>query len=188
MQNPGDVTQLLSRVGAGETGASEQLFGLLYGELHSLAERLFRSQKADHTLQPTAVLHEAYMKLVGAEGKFQDRVHFFSTAARAMRQVLVNHARDRGAQKRGGGPAEWRRITLSDAPATSGAGRQLDAIAIHDALEELAKLDRRQAQIAELRFFGGLTTTEVAEALGIAPRTVELDWKMAKDWLARRLD
>jgi RNA polymerase sigma factor (TIGR02999 family) len=184
--DPGNVTRLLQRIGAGEKAATEELFALLYGELRALAGGLFRSQKKDHTLQPTAVLHEAWLKMANAPAAYADRVHFFAVAARAMRQVLVNHARDAAAEKRGGG-AERRRVTISEAAAAGGGSDPLDVIALHDALDELKALEPRQAQIAELRFFGGLTTPETAEALGVATRTVELDWKMAKDWLARRL-
>lgn len=179
----GEVTVLLRRLKAGESGAAEELFALLYSELRAIAGSLFRSQRQDHTLQATAVLHEAYLKMVRG-GEYADRTHFLSVAARAMRQVLVNHARDRAAQKRGGGAGA--RVTLAGI-AESPASDALDVLAVHEALEELQRLDERQARIAELRFFGGLTTEEAAEALGVSPRTVELDWRMAKDWLARRL-
>jgi RNA polymerase sigma factor (TIGR02999 family) len=178
---PGDVTLILNRVREGREDASGELFGLLYGELRGLASSLFRSQRSSHTLQPTAVVHEAFLKLVKAPTPWEDRAHFFAVAAKAMRQVLVNHARDRAALKRGG--ADARRVTMSDAAEAP----KLDVLEIHEALNELAKLDERQARIAELRFFAGLSTKEVAEVLGIAPRTVELDWTMAKDWLAQRL-
>jgi RNA polymerase sigma factor (TIGR02999 family) len=182
--SPGDVTLLLHRLRDGEPDAAAALFERLYGELRALAGALFRSQKASHTLQPTAVVHEAFLKMAaGAEWK--DRAHFFAVAARAMRQVLVNHARDGAAQKRGG-PAPLERVTLSGV-ADSAFERELDVLAVHEALDELARLDERQARIAELRFFGGLSNPEVAEALGVSLRTVELDWKMAKDRLARSL-
>ena len=180
----GDVTVLLGKLRQGEAGAADQLFSMLYTELRSLAAGLFRSQRASHTLQPTAVLHEAYLKMVKAPGEWKDRAHFFAVAAKAMRQVLVNHARDQAALKRGGKNAE--RVTLEGLPAGA-PGEAAEILALHDALEELAKLDARQARIAELKFFAGLSTEEVAEAVGIATRTVELDWKMAKDWLSARL-
>jgi len=180
----GEVTVLLGRLRSGESGAADELFQVLYGELRSLAAGLFRSQKANHTLQPTAVLHEAYLKMVKAPGEWQDRAHFFAVAAKAMRQVLVNHARDQGALKRGGKGGE--RVTFAGL-AAGAQGQEADILALHEALEELARLDARQARIAELKFFAGLSTEETAEAVGIAPRTVELDWKMAKDWLAARL-
>ena len=183
-----DLTLLLRRVREGEEDSAGQLFGLLYAELQRMAAGLLRSQRRDHTLQPTALVHEAYLKMVRQESEppqWQDRAHFCRVAARAMRQILVNHARDRAAIKRGGG-IEARRVALSDA-LSPGGRRELEVLAVHEALEELAGLDERQARIAELRFFGGLTTPEAAEVLGIAPRTVELDWKMAKAWLAERL-
>ena len=183
----GEVTVLLGRVRGGDADAAGELFGLCYDELRALAGALFRSQHAQHTLQPTAVLHEAFLKMFkpGSSSEWQDRAHFFAVAARAMRQVLVNHARDRSAQKRGGG-LEGGRVTMSDA-ADSAFGRETEVLAVHEALEDLQNLDERQARIAELRFFAGLTTAEVAEVLGISTRSVELDWKMAKDWLAQRL-
>jgi len=186
VDGPEDELQaLLERMRAGDDEAASRLFDLLYPELPAIAGRLFRSQRGHHTLQPPAVVHEAYLKMARAPGAWNDRTHFCSVAARAMRQVLVNHARDRSAVKRGGGLA-GQRVTLSDA-AAGGTGNEIDVLAAHEALEELGRLDERQARVAELRFFAGLDTKEIAEALGIAPRTVELDWKMAKDWLAARL-
>ncbi|MHC4930721.1 MAG: ECF-type sigma factor [Planctomycetota bacterium] len=179
------IAALLHRLREGEEQASGELFSLMYAELRALASSLFRSQRASHTLQPTAVVHEAFMKMVKAPTPWEDRAHFFAVAARAMRQILVNHARDRSALKRGGGFA-GERVTLSEA-ADGAPGRELDVLAAHEALEELAQLDERQARIAELRFFAGLNNPEVAEVLGLGLRTVELDWKMAKDWLAKRL-
>jgi RNA polymerase sigma factor (TIGR02999 family) len=183
-----EVTTILERLREGDAQAGGELFDRLYPELRAMASRLFRSQKPSHTLQPTAVLHEAYLKMAGAGEKgaaWQDRAHFLAVAARAMRQVLVNHARDGSAKKRGGG-VDRRRVTLSDAVAPGG-DRGVEILAIDDALAELARLDERQARIAELRCFGGLTNRETAEALGVSLRTVELDWRMAKGWLARRL-
>jgi RNA polymerase sigma factor (TIGR02999 family) len=183
---PGDVTVILHRLRDGEVEAGNELFTMLYGELRVLADALFRSQRRDHTLEPTAVVHEAYLKMLGGKkGEWQDRAHFFAVAARAMRQVLVNHARDKGALKRGGGQAGGR-VTLADAAAQDVAS-ELDLLAVHEALDELAALDERQARIAELRFFAGLNHPEIAEVLGRSLRSVELDWKMAKDWLAQRL-
>jgi len=181
----GDATILLGRIRDGDPVASEELFGLLYPQLRNLAGAVFRSQKANHTLQPTALVHEAYLKMMKPGAAWEDRAHFCSVAAKAMRQILVNHARDRNALKRGGG-AVGRSLTVADAVAEG--GHELDILALHEALEDLAKLDERQASIAELRFFGGLTSKEVAEALGVSLRTVELDWSMAKSWLASRLE
>jgi RNA polymerase sigma factor (TIGR02999 family) len=184
----GDVTRILARVRDGEEGAGDQLFALLYAELHGLADRLFRSQRPQHTLQPTALVHEAWLKMLRPAGEaapWRDRVHFFAVAARAMRQILVNHARDRSAQKRGGG-RDARRVTLAGV-ASPASGRELEILAVEEALAKLAELDERQARIAELKLFSGLTNREVAEAVERPLRTVELDWKMAKSWLAGRL-
>ena len=184
-QAPGECTVLLHRLRDGDNDAAEQLFGVLYGELHNLAGAIFRSQRSSHTLQPTALVHEAYLKMVRPGAEWQDRAHFCGVAAKAMRQILINHARDRKALKRGGGAAA-RSLTIGDAVAAED-GRELDILALHEALEGLERLDARQASIAELRFFGGLTNKEVAEALGVSLRTVELDWSMAKGWLAGQL-
>jgi len=181
----GDVTVLLERLRGGEPEAANELFGLCYGELRGLAGAIFRSQKKGHSLAPTVLVHEAYLKMVGAEGEWKDRAHFFAVAARAMRQVLINHARDKAALKRGG-DREGMRLTLAEQAAASG-GQEVDLLAVHEALEALAKLDERQAKIAELRFFAGLENKEIAEVLGVSLRTVELDWKMAKETLAAKL-
>jgi len=183
------VTAILHRMSEGESAAADELLPLVYDELRSMAARLFRSQPAQHTLEPTALVHEAYLKLAGSEpdrrGAWQDRAHFLAVAARAMRQVLVNHARDKGAQKRGGKDA-WCRVTLAQADAASAP--QLDVLGIHEELEALQAIDPRQGRIAELRIFGGLGLDETAEVVGISRRTVALEWKMAKAWLARRLE
>ena len=186
-QGESALEALLTRVRAGDQAAAGQLFTEVYGELRALAGSLFRRQRPGHTLQPTAVVHEAYVKMLrAAEGgaDWRDRAHFFNVAARAMRQVLVNHARDAKAEKRGG--PDQRRVTLGDAEAGD-EPRVLDVLAVNEALEELAALDERQARMAELRFFAGLTNAEIAEVLGVSLRTVELDWTMAKRWLAGRL-
>ena len=181
-----EVTTILKRLRDGEDAAGGELFERLYPELRAMAARLFRSQRAGHTLQPTALLNEAYLKIVRpGGGDFADRAHFLAVAARAMRQILVNHARDRSAAKRGG-DVDRRRVTLSG-EAAPGSDRALDVLVVDDALTALRELDERQAKIAELRCFGGLTNREVAEALGVSLRTVELDWRMAKSFLARHL-
>ena len=183
----GGVEDLLARLRQGDEAASAELFTQLYAELRALAGAVFRGQRGSHTLQPTAVLHEAWVKMARAGGQnIQDRGHFFAIAARAMRQVLVNHARDRNADKRGAGNVVTL-VTLAGLGGEGAAGHDADVLDVHAALDELARLDARQAQIAELRFFAGLTTREAADALGVSPRTVELDWTMAKRWLAQRL-
>lgn len=172
------VSQLLAR------GAIEELVPLVYDELHRLAAAYMRDERGSHTLQPTALAHEAYLKLVDeSEAGWRGRAHFFAAAARAMRQILVDHARARGAAKRGGGRE---RITLADAaggPATA----PLDLLALDEALADLARLSDRRARLVEMRFFAGLTNEEAAEALGVATATVEKDWYLARAWLRRRL-
>lgn len=181
-----EIERLLSRVRAGDAAAEGELFGALYDELKALAGRIFRSQRRAHTLQPTALVHEAFVKMHRPGGAgWNDRAHFLAVAARAMRQILVNHARDRAAQKRGGGEM-GARVTLADVPGES-FGPDLDVLAVNEALDELSALDERQARIAELRLFAGLAHREIAEVVGMSLRSVELDWKMAKDWLAQRL-
>lgn len=176
--------------GSERPGTPAEEFEAVYAQLHAIAGRLFRSQAPGHTLQPTAVLHEAYLKLAGGAGRdaarWQDRAHFVNLAARAMRQVLVNHARDRSAHKRGGGEVPWRRITLDPHLGADLGRSELDLIHLDDELARLAGLDERQARIVELRVFGGLSHPEIAELLEVSLRTVELDWKMARSWLATR--
>jgi RNA polymerase sigma factor (TIGR02999 family) len=184
-----NVTLMLQRVRDGDEAAAADLFGILYGELRGMAGGIFRSRRASHTLQPTALVHEAFVKIMRPEKgptPFEDRTHFLSVAARAMRQILVNHARDRAAQKRGGG-RDGNRVTLSDA-ASPGSDRQIDVLTVEEALTELAALDEEQARIAELKFFGGLTNQEVAAVIGRSLRTVESEWRMAKTWLASHLE
>lgn len=177
-------TVLLERVRAGDREAGELLFAQLYPELHRIAERIFRSRGKGHTLQPTVLVHEAYLKMVSGTPAWQDRAHFCNVAARAMRQILVNHARDKAAAKRGGPDAA--RVTLHDADAF-GEDPVLDVLALDEAVASLADASERQGRIAELRIFGGLSAQEIGEALGISKRSVELDWKLAKAWLTRRL-
>lgn len=179
------MTRLLERMRAGDEEATPELFERLYSELRRLAASLFRSQRQNHTLQPTALVHEAYFKLAKSPAnELQDRAHFFNVAARAMRQILMNHARDRAAQKRGGPDAH--RMTLSGLDLSDGR-KDLDILAVNDALERLAQKNERHARIAEMRFFGDLKNEEIAAALGVTKRTVQLDWRMAKAWLAEQL-
>lgn len=185
--HPGEATQLLARLQAGDAAAGDALYTLLYEDLRRIAGRLFRTQRASHTLGPTALVHEAWIKIAGAgnQAAWKDSGHALAVAARAMRQVLTNHARDRKALKRSGGRA-GARLTLSGLGAP-GEQAALEAAALGEAFEHLEGLDARQARIAEMKLLGGLSTDQIAGLLGVSTRTVELDWRMAKDVLARAL-
>ncbi len=163
--------------------ASDQLAELLYPELRRLAGRLMRRERADHTLQPTALVGEAFLRMVDqTRTGWKDRAHFLGIAARVMRQVLVDHARRHAAAKRGAG---IQRVTFDEA---AGAGAQvLDLLVVNDALDRLDALDNRGARVVELRVFGGLSVEEIAHVLGVSKRTVDGDWAMARLWLAREL-
>ena len=181
------VTRLLRRISGGDEAARNELLPLVYDELRALAGAFFRTEREGHTLQPTAIVHEAWLRLAGSPAGFASRRHFMAIAGTTMRRVLVDHARARGADKRG---SDWARVTL-DGRRDAGredAGLDADVLSVHEALERLAALDPRQARIVEMRWFGGLTVPEVAEELGLVPRTVEKDWTMARAWLARELD
>jgi len=178
------ATQLVQDAESGDPTAVDQLLPLVYDELKGLAAAYMRREGIGHTLQPTAIVHEAFLRLVDqTRVRWQGRAHFIAVAAQAMRRILVDHARAKKAQKRGG---ERLRVTLESDLAIS-AEREEDVLAIHEALEKLQKLDARQARIVELRFFGGLTVPEVAEVLGVSVRTVENDWTMVRAWLRREL-
>jgi RNA polymerase sigma factor (TIGR02999 family) len=185
-----EVTQILNALsgggGEGDERAAARLLPLVYDELRALAGSFFARQTPGHTLQPTALVHEAYLKLAGsANVRWEGRAHFFAVAARAMRQILMNHARDKSAAKRGGG---WTRITLDKAVTPPGTtDRQVDLLALDEALEKLSALSDRQARVIELRFFAGLTIAETAHVLGVGTTTVEDDWHLAKAWLVREL-
>jgi RNA polymerase sigma-70 factor, ECF subfamily len=175
-----DVTRLLD----GQTGAADALVPLVYAELHDLAVHYMRGERADHTLQPTALVHEAYMRLVDQRNaSWKNRSHFFGIAAQAMRRILVDHARRKRATKREGGD----RVTLDESVAEA-PQRSVDLIALDDALLKLAALDPRQARVVELRFFGGLDIEQTAESLGISPATVKRDWTFARAFLQREID
>jgi len=180
---PGDVTRLLIAWQAGDAAALDRLIPLVYDGLHRIAERHLRNERSGHTLQPTAIVNEAYLKLVDAPvGNWQNRVHFFAVASRVMRQILVDYARRRAAQKRGGGQASC--LVQSEAVT---AARGIDLIAVDDALGKLSTLDPEQGRIVELRFFGGLTVEETATALDVSPATVNRKWVSARAWLHREL-
>lgn len=179
-----DVTQLLSRVRAGSDTASERLFALVYDQLRGLAGRYMSRESVGHTLQPTALVHEAYLKLMGDQPVgWRDRAHFIGVVARAMRQILVNHAIRRRAEKRGGHAA---RVPLDDVIAAI-EERSIDLVALDEALKELAVLDERQSRIVELRFFAGLSVKDTASVIGISPRTVDRESQIARGWLYREI-
>jgi RNA polymerase sigma factor (TIGR02999 family) len=161
------------------------LFRLLYQELHALAQGYLRRERPWHTLQATAIVHEAYVALSrGGERPWRERDHFLATAARAIRHVLVNHAEAHKAQKRGGGGP---RVSLDEAPEQATPTSGVDVLALEEALARLERLDPRQSRIVELRFFGGLSVDEIARLLGVSPRTVDGDWAMARAWLRAEL-
>jgi RNA polymerase sigma-70 factor, ECF subfamily len=160
--------------------AADQLSPIIYGELRRLAAGYMRREQPGHTLQPTALVHEAYVRLLDQrQMDWSNRAQFMGIAAVMMRRILVNHARDRAADKRGGGAEHVSLTVVGEGLSTP----QVDLLDLHDALDRLAEADRRKAQIVELKFFGGLTTGEIAETLEISPATVERDWKFARAWL-----
>jgi len=168
----------------GEAESARTLLPQVYDELHLLAERYLFCERPDHTLQPTALIHEVYLRLSEqSKSPWRNRDHFVAIAARAMRQVLVNHALRHRAKKRGGG---WREAALDEALAIF-EERSVDLLALHEALENLAEFDPRQCRIVELRFFGGLSVEGAAQVLGLSERTVEREWSMARAWLRREL-
>jgi RNA polymerase sigma-70 factor, ECF subfamily len=179
-----EITRLLQAWGSGDESALERLMPLVYNELHRLAHRYMSGEQPGQTLQTTALVHEVYLRLVDANDiNWQDRAHFYAICARLMRRILVDFARSRNYQKRGGHSPH---IELEEAVTVSAVvGSEL--LAVDEALKELAKLDRRKSEVVELRFFGGLTVEEVAAALKVSPETVMRDWKLAKAWLLREL-
>jgi RNA polymerase sigma-70 factor (ECF subfamily) len=185
MASSQEVTRLLTAWSHGEQAALDQLMPLVYAELRRMAGRFMRAQSPSHTLQTTALIHEAYLRLaVDASRQWENRTHFFRVAAKAMRQILVDHARARQALRRGG--HEHRAIALDKAVVIPD-NRVAEMVALDDALTELAKLSPRQSQIVELRYFGGFDVGETAEALSISPETVMRDWRAAKAWLYSQL-
>jgi RNA polymerase sigma-70 factor (ECF subfamily) len=179
-----DVTQLLSDWQGGDQQAFDRLMPLVYDELRRVARARLRLEREDHTLQTTALVHEAYVRLVDLDRMtLRDRVHFFAMASRLMREILVDHARRRRAGKRGGGAD---RISLQDAEPLAD-GQSIDLLALDDALTQLGMFDNRLCRVVELRFFGGLSIAETAAVLKVSDATVERDWVVAKAWLHRRL-
>ena len=185
MADVGEVTRLLQRASQGDAGARATLFDVLYRELRRLAEAAMRAERANHTLQPTALVHEAYLRLAGDHGRFESRAHFLGVAASAMRRVLVDHARGRNAHKRGSGATVVTLDDLEDLPQPAAEG--VDLVVLDDALSRLAALDARQGQIVELRFFGGLSVEETAAVMGVSERTIKREWQMSRAWLRREM-
>lgn len=180
-----EVTQLLLAWHAGDPTALERLLPIVHAELHRVAKNLMRRERAGHTLQTTALVNEAYLRLIDARSvAWQNRAHFFAIAASLMRRILVDFARERGYQKRGGAAEQ---VSLDEAMVIHQA-RDEDLIALDEALTALAELDERKSRVVELRFFGGLNEQEMAEALHVSPETVRRDWRLAKAWLLRFLE
>ncbi len=175
---------LLARWRGGDPGAGEELAGLVYGNLRRLAGAYMSGERPEHTLSPTALVHEAYVRLAGAPLAIEDRAHFLAMAAREMRRVLVDHARSRQRDKRGGGL--WQRVTLDEAHRVS-SDSTVDMLVLQVALDKLAELDQRKAQLVDLICFGGLTVEEAATALSVSTATIGREWRMARAWLQHEL-
>jgi RNA polymerase sigma-70 factor, ECF subfamily len=187
VSQPGkDLTTLLREFGRGDSAAIEKIYPQVYDHLHRLAIRFMSRENKGHTLQPTALVHEAFLKLVeGKQVDWQDRTHFFAVAARMMRRILTDHAKAKRAEKRGGGAVKVSfEENLHAAPAPDSGE---DLLALDEALETLKELNERQAQVIELRYFGGLSIEETAECLKTSPATIKRDWNSAKLWLFREL-
>jgi RNA polymerase sigma factor (TIGR02999 family) len=179
-----DITNLLRELSAGKKGAEEELLPLLYDELRALARYYMRDERTGHTLQTTALVHEAYLRMGGRKDEaFENRAHYMRVAAQAMRRVLIDHARKKKTSKEGGG---WHRQVFEKAEELS-INTSVDLISLDSALEKLGNMDEQLAQIVELRFFGGLTIEETAQVLSVSPRTVKYDWRMAKAWLKEEM-
>jgi RNA polymerase sigma factor (TIGR02999 family) len=176
----GEITLILQRLKRGDHDAHQELFSLVYEELRRMAAHYMRSERPDHTLQATALVHEAFLRLMGgAQIQWQDRAHFFAVAAQTMRRILVDHARVLNANKR---IHRSRKVSL-DAAVIGSDEQAADVLALDEALARLAQWDARQCSIVEMRFFGGLENDEIAEVLGVSPRTVKRDWSLARAWL-----
>jgi RNA polymerase sigma factor (TIGR02999 family) len=181
---PSETTKVLGEIARGDASASERLMPLVYDELRALAGSYMQRENAGHILQPTALVHEAFLKLVDqSRVDWKGRTHFYAVGAQIMRRILVDHARSKSRQKRGG---DRQQISLDEGLVLS-ISRGEDLLALDEALDKLSNLDERQAKIVELRFFGGLTVEEVAEVLGVSKRTIENEWTMVRAWLRREL-
>ncbi len=181
------VTRLLQDLGTGQAGAWEKLLPVVYEELKKLAGAQLRRERSGHTMQPTALVHEVYLRLAGQQTpSWESRAHFYGAAAAVMRRVLVDHARHRKAAKRGGGSAQEDASDVEDA-LVAFEERSTDLLTLDDALTRLAALDAEQGRIVELRFFGGLSTAETAHVLGVSESTVERGWRVARAWLMREV-
>ena len=182
----GEVTRALRELSqGGDPDSNGRLFGLVYEEFRALAHSYFRSQPANHTLQPTAVVHEAFVKLVDRDASsYNDRNHFFAVGALVMRQILVNHAVAKGAKKRGG---EARKLQLDEA-AVFQPERDEDVLIVDEMLKELSSLNEKHARIVEMRFFGGLSIAEVADVMGVSTRTIDREWRMCRAWMRNYLE
>jgi RNA polymerase sigma factor (TIGR02999 family) len=183
-QRQPDITRILRAWSGGNREAVDDLMPLVYDELHKVAAQYLRKQRPDHTLQPTALVNEAYLKLVDISNvSWEDRAHFFAVASQTMRHVLVDHARGRNRDKRGGGA---QKLSLDEAISFS-KNQEVDLLLLDDAMRALAEIDEQQSRIVELRFFGGLTVEETAVVLHISPATVKREWRIAKAWLHNRM-
>jgi len=183
-ENPNEITRLLKAWGGGDEAALERLAPMVYQELHRMARRYMNREAPGNTLQTTALVNEAYLRLAGAgDVDWQDRAHFFAISAQMMRRILVDAARARRSEKRGGPAAQLNFDQVPDVAPSRGR----DLIALDDALNELAKLDPRKVRVIEMRFFGGLSVDQTAEILKISPQSVMRDWKLAKAWLTREI-
>jgi RNA polymerase sigma factor (TIGR02999 family) len=186
MAEPGEVTRLLTGVAADGRSSMDRVFPLVYEELRRVAHRHMQGERTDHTLDTTALVHEAYLRLAGADSiEWRSRAHFFAVAARAMRRILINHAEARNAQKRGGA---WRRVPLVGGIGADPAhARDEQLLALDRALTRLAELSERQCQVVECRYFAGMSVEETGAGLDISPATVKRDWTLARAWLHREL-
>jgi RNA polymerase sigma-70 factor (ECF subfamily) len=183
MSETGEVTRLLGEIGRGQKDAMNQLLPLVYDELHRLARAYFRRERGEHTLQPTALVHEAYIRLVDQHAPMESRGHFLAVAATQMRRILLDYARKHQAARRGGA---GQKVLLEDTMAIC-EQKPVDMIALNTALDQLATLDPKQSQLVELRFFGGLSVEDTAEAMGVSPATVKRSWSSARAFLHRAM-